>query len=132
MDNHLVLLDAASPLLLIIPVLFLLHFTLTIFIEAAILYSFRYKVFKRSLVDALVVNLVSLVIGMVLTSEFKLSFNDRDFWVITLLFLVTFFFETGLLRMMNRPYPLKKLLWVSLLMNSLTYLFLILIYLSLR
>lgn len=129
MTLRLFLLDGAQGLILI-PFFFLLHVVTTLFIEGTVLYSFKYKAFKRCLTDAFIVNLCSLIIGLFLMNPFQTiarNFDNRDdVTPYTLVLLLLFFIETVLvegliLRLLNKTYPVKKLVLATLIMNIITY-----------
>ena len=129
-----VLLDGAQGLI-VLPFFFLVHLVSTFLIEGAILYFFRYKNFKKSLLDALIVNLCSLIVGILLFNVFdqlirKLSLHSNFSELIALLalyYLQTIAVEGLLLRWLNKTFATKKLIGVTLLMNLVTYLTLYLV-----
>jgi hypothetical protein len=120
------LLDGAQGLI-ILPFFFLLHMVSTIFIEGGILYLFGYKKFGKSCLDALIVNICSLAFGLMclsiirgLTPHIHIRV-DPLFISLFLYYIQTIIVEGILLKVLNKSFPLKKLIVADLLMNLVTY-----------
>jgi hypothetical protein len=121
-----ILLDGAQGLI-IIPFFFVLHMLSTILIEGSILYWFDYKPFKKSLWDAFLINLCSLIIGVLCLSTFENwahHFNKGKNHLLILLgifFIQTVLIEGFALRWLNKEFPPQKAILSNLIMNVLTY-----------
>lgn len=133
MPLNFILLDGAQGLILI-PIFFLAHVISTLLIEGTILYFFKYKTFKKSLWDAFLVNLCSLVIGLLLLSPFNaIAQSPRvanmigDNYVLEMLTVLGLFFvqtiivEGVMLRLFNKSFPMGRLIAATLIMNLITY-----------
>lgn len=120
------LLDGAQAII-IVPFFFLLHMVTTVFIEGGILYAFRYKKFKKCCTDALIVNLCSLAVGLILLETFRAishrihSGVNPLFISLFLYYIQTIIVEGILLKLLNKTYPIKKLIVADLVMNLVTY-----------
>jgi hypothetical protein len=132
---HIYLLDGAQGLI-VIP-LFFIHVGLTILIESVILKAYKYGTFGRCARDIFIVNLISLVIGLCLMAVFY-WLTDRltegtsvanNQFLLKIITLVPYYIETVLaegffLWLLNRKWPVKKLIPATLLMNLATYILL--------
>ncbi|MGQ0737957.1 MAG: hypothetical protein ACT4OJ_02750 [Bacteroidota bacterium] len=117
------LLDGAGAGLLIalfgIGILFLL---LAIALEAVIMQRMKYQfIFRVSLIQSTVANLVSLASGFVLSSTADDFFAIDNYAGLAVLFAVTVLLEFLVLYLMNRKQPVKRSFIVSLVMNLVTY-----------
>lgn len=124
-----ILLDGAQGLILI-PIYFIVHVIFTVLVEGSLLYAFRYQRFKKSLLTAFKVNLVSLITGIPLINVFSEWSRDLEgvfpdithhTWIIVIYFFQTFLVEYVALILFNKRYSRWKLLGVNLLMNVITY-----------
>jgi hypothetical protein len=129
MTLHYFFLDGAQGLI-IIPFLFIAHLVFTPLAEGTILYFFKYNRYKNCLLDALLANLASLIVGLFLLKPFNRVANSliasereaEQFIIILLLFYVqTVLTEWGILKLLNRKFSGLKLILPVLLMNLLTY-----------
>jgi hypothetical protein len=129
MTHPYILLDAAQGLI-IIPVFFILHLGTTLLIEGGLLYSFQYSTFKKCLLHAFIANISSLILGLFLMSPVQqlvigiCGYQDREtnlLVLLALLYLLTVLIEGIALRLLNKPFPVRKLIIATLLMNLITY-----------
>lgn len=100
----------------------LLFIIITIVLEAIVMRWAKYQpVFKKALLQSVVVNLVSLAAGFVLSGVSDNLFNISNISGFGLMFGVTIILEFALLYFMNKSTPLAKTLGVCLMMNLVTY-----------
>lgn len=128
MNSSAFLLDAGGAFLLVIPVAFVLFMTGIIFLEAWVLYFFKYEKFKRCLRDSMLVNLVSLVAGFICMFFLK----PADIGMTPLFFIffaLTLLSEGGMLLLLKKGQPVRTILLATVIMNVLSYLILALIFL---
>lgn len=128
---HLIFLDGAQGLI-VVPFLFIGDVIFTMFLEGGVLYYYGYKrPFRKCLLDAFIVNLISLIIGLCFLGLFR---NLADYIFDTgerggihrLLVLGFFYIETviveGLiLKLLNKSWPWNQLITANLVMNFLSY-----------
>ena len=131
MRNPLILLDAGGAFLLIIPVVMILFMVAIIFLEGWILFAFGYNVFKRCLRDAMLANIVSLVLGMITMSLAGSTFMN-GYVLFGILFLITLISEGLFLVLINKEQPFKKIILANLVMNVASYVLLGLILFAIR
>jgi len=118
-----ILLDGAGAGLLIalfgIGLLFLL---LAVVLEAIVMQRMKYQfIFRVSLIQSLVANLVSLAAGFVLSSVSENQFAIDNYTGFAILFAVTVLLEFIVLYFMNKTQPAKRTLMVCFMMNLVTY-----------
>lgn len=119
-----ILLDAAGAGLLIyffgIGLLFIL---VAVMLEALVMQWMRYQApFKKSFLQSLAVNLLSLAGGYLLIETDSDLFQPDNMTGFGIMFAATLFLETVLLYYLNREKPLKQTMAVCLVMNLVTYL----------
>ncbi|MBC7873610.1 MAG: hypothetical protein H7Y01_06430 [Ferruginibacter sp.] len=101
---------------------------LCILAEAGVMIAMKYnRSFKKTFLDALLVNIASLVIGFILIEYAGSFFNSYEAPVLLILYAVTVLVEFGLLYLLNKKHPLRSTFIVSLVMNIPTYIILYLI-----
>jgi len=125
MTNNFILLDAGGALI-ILPFYFILHLITTVFIEGSVLYLFKYKTYNKCLTDAFQVNLYSLIIGLFLMRPvssfvYYLCKGNNLYFTLFLYYLITILIEGLTLKLLNKTFPLIKLIAADLLMNLITY-----------
>jgi hypothetical protein len=120
------LLDGAQGLVTI-PFYFFLHVATTVLIEGSVLYLFKYNKFGRSCRDVFLVNGASLVIGLLLLSTFDditelmtLRFDPLLF-TLGLYYIQTIIVEGIGLWLLDKTFPIKRLIPAVLIMNVITY-----------
>ena len=123
MRNPFILLDAGGAFLLIIPVVMILFIVGIIFLEAWVLFAFRYNTFKRSLRDAMLANVLSLFVGIFCVNLFHPMHIDNPKNLL-LLFVITLVTEGGLLLALSKGQNAGKTMLANVLMNVASYLIL--------
>lgn len=94
-----------------------------IFIEAIVMFWLKYQpLFKTAFLQSLAVNLLSLAGGFLLIKIDSDLFALDNYAGFGLMFLATLLLETLLLYRLNRNKLLKQTIFVSILMNIVTYL----------
>lgn len=128
-----ILLDGAQGLI-VVPIYFIFHLLITLLIEGVILFKMLGGSKKNRFMQALIVNLASLVIGMFLyiaIEGWSVYFSELSGQAIyPIVFMnIFFFFETLLvegifLKLLNKQVKTKVLLSPLIIMNSITYIIL--------
>lgn len=114
------LLDAGGAgLLLGFLILFML---IAILIEGGTMAVMKYNKIGKSMLDALIVNIVSLCLGYAIIEIFgSLDLTESYTLDFLILYFATVAIEFAALYLLNRSKPLLKTLTVTLVMNVLTY-----------
>ncbi len=119
------LLDAGGAGLIFVAIgVAIIFMAIAILLEALLMKAFKYNNFKRAMIDSLIVNLVSLVIGILLLNSFEDAFDISTTGGFAAMFGVTVVIEFILLYLLNKKHSLKSTAMVCILMNILTYLIL--------
>ena len=119
------LLDAAGAgLVLGFLVIFML---LAIFAEAITLLLLKYNNAGRCFLDALLVNIASLIVGFFIAryNSTGLDMTENSYLDLFLLFLITTVVEFAVLYLLNRKKPVSKTIIAAIAMNLVSYLLLI-------
>lgn len=124
-----IILDAGGAFLLVVPVFLILFMAIAVFMEAGILMLFGYQQYKVAVRHALLANVVSLVVGILM---YQLVDNFPFMLLFAAYYVVTFLVEFGMLASLNKELPIAKLLLASLTMNVASYVLLALILFLLR
>lgn len=101
---------------------------ITVVLETVIMVLFKFDRFRRSLVDSIMANIGSLLLGILLF----LVFNKTEFGVsqvseLIVLYCVTSLFEAWLIKLLNPRMDWGRIIVTSLVMNLLSF---ILLYLT--
>lgn len=107
---------------------FALVIATTAIVEFIVMLLMKYNDWKKSLLDAFIVNIASLAAGMVLIEFISRVFNNLTIVNIIYLFLITLVVEGGLLFLLNRKKPFSRTALVTLIMNAVTYALFILVF----
>ena len=100
----------------------LLFLLLAVALEAIVMQKMKYQfIFRVSLIQSLVANLVSLAAGFVLFTSSESQFGIDNYTGFAILFGVTVLLEFIILYLMNKTKPVRRTLTVCLVMNLLTY-----------
>lgn len=123
------LLDAAQGTIILFP-LFILHFVLTILIEAYFLKRFSTETYKKSLLYSFEMNIASLVAGILVLGFITemlnhLGSNAYSPIIISILFILTLLIEFLVIRLVKRNYETRSLIKALLFGNLITYAILI-------
>ncbi len=118
------LLDAGGPFLLIVPLFFFM--IVCILFEAITMIVLKMNRFGKSLGDSAIVNIASLLLGFLLVSVLnRIEFDEVPFvFTFSGLYLVTVLAEGALLKALNKSKPWRRIFFVSVIMNLITYLIL--------
>ena len=100
----------------------------TVIVEMLVMLLMKYNHWKKSLLDAFIVNVASLAVGMVLIEFISRVFNNLTVVNIIYLFLITLVVEGGLLFLLNRTKPFSRTALVTFIMNAVTYALFILVF----
>ena len=108
-------------------ILFVGFILVAVLLEAVIMYGMKYNTrFMKALLDSLVVNVVTVVIGFVLIEYGSNFFDGFEWYNILVFFVITVLLEWGLLHLLNKSHSVKRGLIVSLVMNVASYITLLL------
>jgi hypothetical protein len=80
------------------------------------------------MLDAFIVNVASLAVGMILIEFISRVFNNLTIFNLIWLFLITLVVEGGLLYLLNRAKPFSRTALVTFIMNAATYALFILVF----
>ncbi len=97
-----------------------------IVVETIILAIIKFNSFKRNLRDVFIINIVSLIAGIVLFGA-EVARNASNIFIFFMYFVVTYIIETLLLYLLNKNKPVKTILLASLAINIASYLLLYLL-----
>ena len=103
-------------------ILFLL---VAVLVEALIMKLMKYNLFGKAFLHSLLVNIISAVAGYLLMDT---AFDSETLVGLAGLFLITLIIEGIGLYLLNNKYPVGKTFKVTLVMNLVTYSFLVFIY----
>ncbi len=125
---HFHLLDAGGAFLL--EYLILLFLALATLVEAIVMIIMKFNLAGKCFLDALLVNIASLLAGFFLFRYVERIGGDyghesRRWLEILVMFLVTMVIEGPLLALLNKQKPARQVWLVTLVMNLVTYLLLI-------
>ena len=96
---------------------------LAILIEAIMMMLLKYNKPGKTLLDSLVINLVSLGAGyLIIYSLGSLDFTDNEYLNLFVLYLLTVLIEGICLYLLNRTKPVNKTLLTVFVINIITYL----------
>ncbi|MEO6612920.1 MAG: hypothetical protein ABIT05_10570 [Chitinophagaceae bacterium] len=116
------LLDAGGAGLIFVAIgVALIFMIIAILVEAFVMMGFKYHAFKKSLVDSTIVNVASLVAGLLLVSSSEDVFNISTTGGFLLLFGITVVIEFIGLYLLNKHQSLGKTALVCVTMNMITY-----------
>lgn len=93
---------------------------IAIFIEAIVMTLFKYNVFRKSLKDSFIANLLSFIVGIILLFS-SLNIDNGELSGLLIFYAVTLAIETPVLYLMNKSRPPGKTVLVSVVMNLISY-----------
>jgi hypothetical protein len=101
----------------------------TVIVETIVMLLFKFDSFRKSLVDAIMANIGSLLLGILLF----LVFNKAEFGVsqvseLVILYFITSIFEAWLIKLLNTKMSFGRIALTSLVMNILSFTILYLIF----
>ncbi len=94
----------------------------TIILEWAVMLLLKYNPWKKALLDSLIVNAASLLLGYVLIKYMDSLFNSYQLGNLLALLLITTVVETGILYLLNRSKPWQKTVITGVVINVVSYL----------
>lgn len=100
---------------------FIAVIVLTILVEMFMMHLLKFNAWKKCLLDAAVVNILSMVAGMLLVQLVPELFNNISFVNLLKLFGVTLLIETPVLFLLNREKTFRNTAMTSLTMNLVSY-----------
>ena len=101
----------------------------TVVIETIIMLLFKFDRFGKSLVDSIMANIGSLLLGILLFLVFnKTEFNISQTAELVILYCITSVFEAWLIKLLNPAMGWSRIVLTSLLMNLLSFISLYLIF----
>ena len=101
----------------------------TVVIETIIMLLFKFDRFGKSLVDSIMANIGSLLLGILLFLVFnKTEFNISQTAELVILYCITSVFEAWLIKLLNPAMGWSRIVLTSLLMNILSFISLYLIF----
>jgi hypothetical protein len=101
----------------------------TVIVETIVMLLFNFDSFGKSLVDSIMANIGSLLLGILLF----LIFNKAEFGIsqvseLVILYFITALFEAWLIRLLNTKMTFGRIILTSLVMNILSFTALYLIF----
>jgi hypothetical protein len=99
----------------------ILVLAITIVVEALVMLLLKYNSFKKSLLDAFVVNVASILVGFLLLKFAHHFFNSYDIPGLLKLLVITIAIELPILYLLNRKHPFVKTIQATVLINIVTY-----------
>ena len=100
-----------------------------VLLEVLVLSMLAYNAFQKALLDSFIVNFTSLIAGFVFLAHLSELVSDNTIQLLLLSFLITIILEIGMLYLLNKSKPFRKTFVAGLLMNTVTYILLFLIFL---
>lgn len=101
----------------------------TVIVETIVMLLFKFDSFRKSLVDSIMANIGSLLLGILLF----LIFNKAEFGIsqvseLVILYFITSIFEAWLIKLLNTKMSFGRIVLTSLVMNILSFTILYLIF----
>lgn len=101
----------------------------TVVIETIVMLIFKFARFGKSLVDSIMANIGSLLLGILLFLIFnKTEFNISQISELFLLYCITSVFEAWLIKLLNTTMNWSRIILTSFVMNLLSFVSLYLIF----
>jgi hypothetical protein len=103
--------------------------TFTVIIETIVMVLFRFDRFGKSVVDSIMANIGSLLLGILLFLVFnKTEFNISQIAELFCLYCITAIFEALLIKLLNPSMSMIRIVVTSFVMNLLSFVALYLIF----
>jgi hypothetical protein len=103
--------------------------TFTVIIETIVMVLFRFDRFAKSVVDSIMANIGSLLLGILLFLVFnKTEFNISQIAELFFLYCITAIFEAVLIKLLNPSMGMIRIIVTSFVMNLLSFVALYLIF----
>ncbi|TMI78715.1 MAG: hypothetical protein E6H10_16580 [Bacteroidetes bacterium] len=101
----------------------------TVIVETIVMLLFKFDSFSKSLVDSIMANIGSLLLGILLFLVFnKAEFGISQVSELVILYFITAIFEAWLIKLLNTKMSLGRIILTSLVMNILSFTILYLIF----
>jgi hypothetical protein len=101
----------------------------TVIVETVVMLLFKFDRFSKSLVDAIMANIGSVLLGVLLFLIFnKTEFSISEVSELVILYCITSIFEAWLIKLLNVKMGWRKILVTSFVMNLLSFVSLYLIF----
>jgi len=101
----------------------------TVIVETIVMLLFKFDSFSKSLVDSIMANIGSLLLGILLFLVFnKAEFGISQVSELVSLYFITAIFEAWLIKLLNTKMSLGRIILTSLVMNILSFTILYLIF----
>jgi hypothetical protein len=94
----------------------------TVIVETIVMLLFKFDRFSKSLVDAIMANIGSLLLGVLLFLIFnKAEFDISQILELIILYCITSFFEGWLIKLLNPKMSWGRIILTSFIMNFLSF-----------
>ena len=101
----------------------------TVIVETIVMLLFKFDSFSKSLVDSIMANIGSLLLGILLFLVFnKAEFGISQVSELVILYFITAILEAWLIKLLNTKMSLGRIILTSLVMNILSFTILYLIF----
>ena len=101
----------------------------TVVVETIVMLFFKFDRFGKSLVDSIMANIGSLLLGILLFLVFnKTEFGISQVTELVILYIITSIFEAWLIKLLNTKMNFGRIILTSLVMNFLSFTSLYLIF----
>jgi hypothetical protein len=101
----------------------------TVVVETIVMLLFKFDSFGKSLLDSIMANIGSLLLGILLFLVFnKTEFGISQVSELMILYFITSIFEAWLIKLLNTRMTFGRIILTSLVMNILSFTFLYLIF----
>jgi hypothetical protein len=101
----------------------------TVIVETVVMLIFRFDRFGKSLLDSIMANIGSVLLGILLFLIFnKTEFDISQILELIILYFITSFFEAWLIKLLNANMGWGRIIITSLVMNLLSFVSLYLIF----
>lgn len=101
----------------------------TVVMETIVMLLFKFDRFGKSLVDSIMANIGSLLLGILLFLIFnKTEFGVSQFLELVILYVVTSIFEAWLIKLLNTGISWRRIILTSFIMNCLSFVSLYLVF----
>jgi hypothetical protein len=111
----------------ILIILFMIAVTL---IEAVVMVLFKLNKFGKCLLDSFLVNVASLVVGFLISTFYNINLGGNSYLSLVIGFIASVLVEGLLLQLLNRKTPAQKIWQVDIVMNVVTYIGMLIIFIQ--
>jgi hypothetical protein len=101
----------------------------TVIVETIVMLVFKFDRFSKSLVDSIMANIGSVLLGVLLFLIFnKTEFGISQIFELIILYCIVSIFEAWLIKLLNSTMSWRRIIVTSFIMNLLSFVFLYLIF----